>query len=257
MANLTMNDKELLEELLKMRSGYVLDFSDRTFEEFFKQELGIDIFDEKYNYHTGSKANRMRAFWKIESDELVARCIIKLLEYIELKVDLGKYVRDEYPEKLIEGAKALAKRLYGGIDNPLKSIRVTNETNYSDGVISIQVNDEVFSHVKNLLSNGHYFNAVEESFKIVRNKLKQKTGEEKATDAFKKENFKIIFGHEPKNTSEKDFFEGVKFLHMAIQFFRNEKAHTPAYEIDKNLALHYIVLASLAYEFISRSDKNE
>ena len=44
---------------------------------------------------------------------------------------------------------------------------------------------------------------------------------------------------------------------MAIQFFRNEKAHTPAYEIDKNLAIHYIVLASLAYDLISRNDKNE
>ena len=51
---------------------------------------------------------------------------------------------------------------------------------------------------------------------------------------------------------EKDFFEGVKFLHMAIQFLRNEKAHTPALDLDKNLAIHYIALASLAYDLISR-----
>jgi hypothetical protein len=42
-------------------------------------------------------------------------------------------------------------------------------------------------------------------------------------------------------------FQGVKFLHMAIQKLRNEKAHTPAQKMDKNLAIHYIVLASLAY----------
>lgn len=257
MANLSMFEKELLEKLLEMKSGYLLDFTDRTFEEFFEQELSIDIFDEKYNYRTGSKANRMRAFWKIESDEVVARCIIKLLEYIELKVGLGDFVRKDYPENLIEKAKVIAERLSGGTVSLPKIIRVTTETGYSEGVISIQLNDEIFSHVKNLLSDGHYFNAVEESFKIVRNKLQQKTGSEKATDAFREENIKSIFGHEPRDNLEKDFFHGVKFLHMAIQFFRNEKAHTPAHEIDKNLAIHYIVLASLAYELISRSDKNE
>jgi hypothetical protein len=40
---------------------------------------------------------------------------------------------------------------------------------------------------------------------------------------------------------------------MAIQKLRNEKAHTPANKIDKNLAIHYIVLASLAYDLISRN----
>ena len=39
---------------------------------------------------------------------------------------------------------------------------------------------------------------------------------------------------------------------MAIQNLRNEKAHTPAKSIDKNLAIHYIVLASLAYDLIDR-----
>ena len=39
---------------------------------------------------------------------------------------------------------------------------------------------------------------------------------------------------------------------MAIQKFRNEKAHTPAKALDRNLAIHYISIASLAYELISR-----
>jgi len=64
----------------------------------------------------------------------------------------------------------------------------------------------------------------------------------------------LIFGHEATNESEKNFFEGVKFLHMAIQFLRNEKAHTPAKSMNKNLAIHYISLASLAYDLISRNN---
>ncbi len=103
-----------------------------------------------------------------------------------------------------------------------------------------------------MLSDDHYFNAVEEAYKIVRHKLKEITGKERATDAFNKGNYPVIFGHEAKNDAEADFFEGVKFLHMGIQFLRNEKSHTPAQEMDENLAIHYIVLASLAYDLITR-----
>lgn len=127
-----------------------------------------------------------------------------------------------------------------------------NEASILDNQISIILQKEVFSHVKKLLNDKHYFNAVEEAYKIVREKLKLITGKEKAHEAFSESNYIIIFGYEAKDDVEKDFFEGVKFLHMAIQKLRNEKAHTPAKEIDKNLAIHYIVLASLAYDLITR-----
>lgn len=127
-----------------------------------------------------------------------------------------------------------------------------NEATISDNQINIILQKEVFSHVKKLLNDEHYFNAVEESYKIVREKLKSITGKEKAHEAFNENNYTTIFGHEAKDDVEKDFFEGVKFLHMAIQKLRNEKAHTPANELDKNLAIHYIVLASLAYDLITR-----
>lgn len=77
-------------------------------------------------------------------------------------------------------------------------------------------------------------------------------GKEKATEAFCNSNYEKIFGHLPIDDAEKDFFEGVKFLHMSIQFLRNEKAHTLACDIDKNLAIHCISLASLAYDLITR-----
>jgi uncharacterized protein (TIGR02391 family) len=127
------------------------------------------------------------------------------------------------------------------------------EANIQDNNINIVLKKEVFSHVKDLLNDKHYYNAVEESYKVVREKLREITGKEKAHEAFKKENYLKIFGHNAKNEAEKDFFEGVKFLHMAIQNLRNEKAHTPAGPIDKNLAIHYIVLASLAYDLINRN----
>ena len=65
----------------------------------------------------------------------------------------------------------------------------------------------MFDHVKSLLNSEHYFNAVEESYKIVREKLKSITTKEKATEGFKEDNYEIIFGHKPKDEAEKDFFE--------------------------------------------------
>jgi len=60
MANLTTNEKQILEKLFQMNGGYVLNFSDRTMGEFFRDDVGMDIYSKKYNYASGSKANRLR-----------------------------------------------------------------------------------------------------------------------------------------------------------------------------------------------------
>ena len=137
-----------------------------------------------------------------------------------------------------------------GLPKPIKHI--LTEAEIRDWDLNITLNTDIFSHVQSLLQSKHYYNAVEESYKIVRKKLKEMTGKEKAHEAFSENNYEIIFGHLPQDESEVDFFEWVKFLHMAIQKLRNEKAHTPANEIDKNLAIHYIVLASLSYDLINK-----
>ena len=111
MANLTNNDKQVLEKLFQMSGGYVLNFSDRTIDEFFRNDIGIEIYDEKYNYYSGSKANRMRAFWRIEDDSLVGELIQKLLDYIENQILLENILKDHYPDKLINKAKEISNRL--------------------------------------------------------------------------------------------------------------------------------------------------
>ncbi len=251
MADLRTMDKQILENLFEMGGGYVLDFSDRTIGEFFDDELGINFFNEKYNYASGSKANRMRGFWKQADNIPVGKSILKLIEYIEHKITLDEFKKKDYPDKKITAAKNIANKLLDRTATAQKN--VTIRADIINEQINIVLNKNVFSHVQGLLNNGHYFNAVEEAYKIVREKLKKITGKEKAHEAFKQKNYSIIFGHQPKNNTESDFFDGVKFLHMAIQFLRNEKAHTPAKKIDKNLAIHYIVLASLAYDLIDRN----
>ncbi len=249
MANLTTNEKQLLEKIFNMGGGYVLNFTDRTLGEFFENDVGVNIYDEKYNYASGSKANRIRGFWIQADDKIVAKSINCLLDYIENQILLNYLPRENFQSDRLIAVKEIVKKLdNGGGRVPKSDVKVT----YQNGNITIRLQKEVFDHVQKLLRDGHYFNAVEEAYKIVRKKLKEITNEEKAHQAFAAENYIKIFGREAVDDAEKDFFEGVKFLHMAIQFLRNEKAHTPAKNIDENLAIHYISLASLAYDLISR-----
>lgn len=71
MADLTNADKRKLEKLFEMSGGYVLNFSNRTFDEFVFDSTGIVIDDAKYQQGSGSKANRLRAFWSLEPDHVV------------------------------------------------------------------------------------------------------------------------------------------------------------------------------------------
>lgn len=232
-----------------MNGGYVLNFSDRTMGEFFRDDVKIDIYSRKYNYGSGSKANRLRGLWLKADNQTVAKTILKLIEYIESQILINNLKRDAFSSEIIKAGNDIAEKLLG----EKKEIKENkSQATFKNGNINITLQKEIFDHVQKLLNNGHYFNAVEEAYKVVRKRLKDVTGKEKATDAFCTTNYEKIFGHKPANDPENDFFEGVKFLHMSIQFLRNEKAHTPAGELDKNLAIHYISLASLAYDLITK-----
>jgi hypothetical protein len=80
MSNLTAIEKRKLEKALGMSSGYVLNFSNRTFAEFITDSTGIDIFNSKYDYGSGSKANRLRAFWNVEGNYVAGKLLGDIFE---------------------------------------------------------------------------------------------------------------------------------------------------------------------------------
>lgn len=90
-----------------MRSGYVLDFTDATYEEFFRH-YGIQIHDSKYQYYGSSKARKLRAFWEIEEDDLVGRVLSEMVDYYE--ADEGMNGSDSNAA-LIEKCRQIAARL--------------------------------------------------------------------------------------------------------------------------------------------------
>jgi hypothetical protein len=76
-SSLTEIETRYFEELFGMRSGYVLDFTDRTFSEFFRSTIQLNIDDPKYG--ATSKAKRLRSFWEQKSDAAVGRILGELL----------------------------------------------------------------------------------------------------------------------------------------------------------------------------------
>ncbi len=85
MSDLSSIEKLKIEKLFDMGSGYVLDFSNRTFSEFILENAGVEIYDPKYDYASGSKANRLRAFWQKEPNHVVGQLLTNLLEYWKAK----------------------------------------------------------------------------------------------------------------------------------------------------------------------------
>ncbi len=118
MANLTMIEKRKLERLFEMGSGYVLDFSNRTFAEFVVDSTGHDIDEAKYSGAGGSKANRLRAFWKLEPPHVVGQLIADMLDYCKRPSD------DSAHNVLYEDCRRIAIRLREGAPvDALEAIR--------------------------------------------------------------------------------------------------------------------------------------
>jgi hypothetical protein len=104
MSDLTLIEKRTLEMLFEMGGGYVLSFTNRTFGEFVLDSTGKDINDAKYDYASGSKANRLRAFWNVEPNHVVGDLLGNLLKYCR-DSGHGKGQLHEQCERIVQRLK--------------------------------------------------------------------------------------------------------------------------------------------------------
>lgn len=260
MSNLTSADKKYLDNALRLDSGFLIRFSDETFHEFFAQ-FNIDIDDPKYAVNGSSKAKKMETFWQIENNQIVGMAILELAAMFR-NIELGQPLNIKFSVDV----EKIGQKLLSIPD--IKTIKQSAQASIKDNLISLEIRPEIYEHIKSLLNSKHYFNAVEEAYKIVREKLNSVAGSEKATDLFDWETKKLpkikpkycekIFGSEVAESQiEDDFRIAVGYLLLVVQFLRNEKSHTKMYDLNPNLAIHYLTLASLAYDLISRNESSE
>ena len=86
-------DIPVIDRVFGMEGGYVLDFSNRTFADFFHEELGVDIDNPCWAAQGGSKAKRLRYYLRQADRETALDTLNALWEYRK-----ASSVTADYPE---------------------------------------------------------------------------------------------------------------------------------------------------------------
>ncbi|HMO41460.1 MAG TPA: restriction endonuclease [Kiritimatiellia bacterium] len=119
MSGLTHIEKQKLERELGMGSGYVLNFSNRTFEEFFREVVSVEIYAPQFGLGSGSKANRMRAFWQVATDVQLRTLLNGLLEAWDIYA--GKPIHESARSLLSNTVSRLGGKPISGKGQPLEA----------------------------------------------------------------------------------------------------------------------------------------
>ncbi len=127
MSSLTETEKRYFEKLFRMETGYVLDFSDPAFSEFFNRHR-INIHGPKYQTYGTSKAKKLRAFWEQEPDVLVGQVLVELLDAYETDCVLNNCTADA---PVLEKSRGIANRL-SGVVTPSKSAQTVDDFLHSE-----------------------------------------------------------------------------------------------------------------------------
>jgi len=158
-----------------------------------------------------------------------------LQEYHQLRTDQRKAVL----ESCIEQLDILAPQAAPDLNSSLRG--------------HVGIHPQVWEKCEELYEAGAFAEAVEKSFKVVRDQLRALTGYEKGSEAFGKGRLHIL-GAVAAHVDH-DFNEGVKFLLMAIDMFRNEKSHSSDAKItDPARAQQYLILSSLAMSLLDGAE---
>ena len=117
MVHLKKSEISLIENFVSWPRGfgYVLDYSDRTFAEFFEDEFRVEIYNGQYEDRGGSKRHHLVAFCLKEPASIVIRVLGALL-------DERNRLKDVYPpgtdDNLEDRFASLIATIEAGADQP-------------------------------------------------------------------------------------------------------------------------------------------
>lgn len=117
MVNLRRSEISIIESFVSWPRGlgYVLDYSDRTFAEFFEDDLRIDIEQDRFHSRGNSKRQRLVSFCLQEPDLVV-------LKALRLLYDERKSLENKFGEKANDGLEKkffdLLTKIESSADHP-------------------------------------------------------------------------------------------------------------------------------------------
>lgn len=108
MAKLSFNDQAYLEKLFGMDTGYVLSFSNNSFQQFIYSVLEFDVY-KKYEYE--SKAKLLRRIIVEYSDSKVGKLVMELLEYKRSHIGVEEKEKELFLKCVEVANKLLGKNI--------------------------------------------------------------------------------------------------------------------------------------------------
>ena len=105
MAEMTYIEKDYFERLFDMEMGYVLDFTNYTYQRFVADTINIDVYKK---YHNLSKAKILRTIMDDYDNVIVGKLLLGLMQYMQAR----KLVTDEKNE-IFQKCSQIGYRLIG------------------------------------------------------------------------------------------------------------------------------------------------
>lgn len=78
-----ITDIQIIDRVFEMEGGYVLNFNNQTFAEFFRDELEVNIDDLRWSAQGGSKAKRLRLYLRLADRKTALDTLTALWQYRE------------------------------------------------------------------------------------------------------------------------------------------------------------------------------
>ena len=219
MSDLNAMEKRKLERAFNMGSGYVLEFSNRTFEDFVADCTGIEIYDDKYSYESGSKANRLRAFWEIESNSIVGKLLDEIFNnWSELSSSVNE-------PPVLQDCLKIVQRLKSGSSVPEISAIVPNSDDKDFEVLAKSVRESIERNEPEIgLDRLHTF--VTKYLRVLCNKHGITTGWNKPLHSLAGEYVKVLKKEEliQSEMTERILKSSISVME-AFNKVRNEQSH--------------------------------
>ena len=110
-------DIPIIDKVFDMEGGYVLNFTNLTFAEFFREELGVDIDIPRWAVRGGSKAKRLRFYLRQADRQTALDTLNALWEYREASSITADY--PELDDSLLTAYYRIIERLGGNPPEPV------------------------------------------------------------------------------------------------------------------------------------------
>jgi hypothetical protein len=123
MANISIIEREYIERTLGMKGGYVLDFTNKTFQEFLFEVTGLDVYT-KYEYE--SKAKLLIRAFKDLNDQYSGKLLMELLRYKKAHLLVKEEEKIDFNKSLEIAYRLLGKTPNIKINNPNKNTLTPN-----------------------------------------------------------------------------------------------------------------------------------